>query len=156
MLTHQQAERLLHRYFLAETTLAEEEQLRDYFRAGDVAPELVELDPMFGFWEAARGEHKVAARMRRLSRRRLAKQLISAVAAAAVLVLMLTTWMHYQAPAPVTIAASTPIDWSKHEVTDPEEAYLVLRKALKTSSSQLNRSTRLTIRGIKQAEGLLR
>ena len=41
---------LINKYFDAETTLAEEQQLRDYFNSGNVAPHLQQYAPMFCFF----------------------------------------------------------------------------------------------------------
>lgn len=43
-------ELLINKYFDAETTLAEEQRLRDYFSSGNVAPHLQQYAPMFCFF----------------------------------------------------------------------------------------------------------
>jgi hypothetical protein len=164
MLSHQEAEILLHRYFASDTTLAEEHELRAYFRAGDVAPRLAALDPMFDYWDRAGKIIAPPARpapVRRLQQRPAVKWLM-ATAAAVLLLFTANGWLDDQpGPHDLPIAAAvaqkkTPIDWSKYEVTDPEEAYRVLRSALKIASSEMNRSTRLTVQGINEMEKVLR
>lgn len=162
MLNHQEAEILLHRYFAGDTTLAEEQELRAYFRSGDVAPGLAELDPMFEYWDKA-GEitaPPVRTPVRQLHRRRPVVKWLTATAAAVLLLFTANGWLHHQ-PAlvdlPIAEAEVKPaIDWSKYEVTDPKEAYRLLRGALKTASSEMNRSTRLTIESINQIDKVLR
>lgn len=161
ILTHEAAEALLQRYFAAETTLAEEEQLRAYFRSGHAAPELRAYDPLFDYWARARvhaGERKSRQkRAKRLPLRRM-------MAAAAAILLLLTVYLTYpNEPAgrsfPIAAATTpepTPIDWSRYEVTDPEEAVRVLHGALKTASSELNRGTRITVRELRSAHQLIR
>ncbi|MFZ4680227.1 MAG: hypothetical protein ACOYLP_08680 [Flavobacterium sp.] len=40
---------LLEKYFEAETSIAEEKELKDYFTSSDVAPSLEKYKPLFGF-----------------------------------------------------------------------------------------------------------
>ena len=50
-------EKLLDRYFEAETTRAEEAKLKAYFSSGEVAPHLRQYIPVFGYFEEAKTEH---------------------------------------------------------------------------------------------------
>lgn len=53
----QKIEKLLDRYFEAETTGAEEARLKDYFSSGEVAPHLQQYMPVFCYFEQAKTEH---------------------------------------------------------------------------------------------------
>lgn len=50
-------EKLLDRYFEAETSAAEEARLKSYFTSGEVAPHLQQYIPMFCYFEQAKTEH---------------------------------------------------------------------------------------------------
>lgn len=51
-----EAERLLEKYWQTETTLEEEEQLRAFFAAGDVPPQLKAAADLFTFFQAEKGK----------------------------------------------------------------------------------------------------
>ncbi len=158
MMKHSEAEILLHRYFEGETSLDEEMRLREYFRAGDVRPDLAELDPLFAYWDEAASI--VAPPVKKAAvRRRLPVRWLSAAAAAVLLLFVAGNWFSQQSdltePSIAQAEAET-IDWSKYEVTDPKEAYKVLRTALGTASAEMNRSARITVKEISAARNALR
>ena len=49
-------EKLLEKYFDANTTVAEEEQLKEYFTKAEVAPQLKQYAPMFTYFSEAKDE----------------------------------------------------------------------------------------------------
>lgn len=49
-------ENLLEKYFEAQTSLAEEKELKDYFASADVAPNLEQYKPLFGYAVQAKNE----------------------------------------------------------------------------------------------------
>lgn len=155
-MTHTTAKLLLDRYFLCETSLEEEEQLRAYFRAGDIHPDLAAYPPMFSYWEASGGITAPPAR-RPAAQRRLPIRWLTAAAAAASIFLCLNTWFGQQPDLTgFPMAQAKTVDWSKYEVTDPEEAYRILRGALKTASTELNRAPRLTLEEIGEVRKLMK
>lgn len=154
---HITAEQLLHRYFEGDTTLEEEARLREYFRGDDVHPELKAYDPMFAYWEEAARITAPPLVKKEAVRRRLPVRWLTTAAAAATLLFAADSLMDVE-PAinDFPIAEAKTIDWSKYEVTDPEEAYLVLRGALKTASTELNRGPRITLRELGELRKVLR
>jgi hypothetical protein len=53
-------EKLLEKYFDAETTIAEEKELKDYFASSDVAQHLEHYKPIFGYVTQAKQEQFTA------------------------------------------------------------------------------------------------
>jgi hypothetical protein len=154
-MTHKTAKTLLDRYFLGETSLEEEQQLREYFRDGDIHPELAAYPPLFSYWEQA-GEIVAPKVKRSAVRRRLSVRWLTAAAAAAVLLLSLNTWFAPIDSGKPVIVAEAEIDWSKYEVTDPEEAVRILHGALKTASTEINRGPKITIKGLGEVRRMLK
>lgn len=54
-------EKLLEKYFEAQTTLAEEKELKNYFASTNVAPNLEQYKPLFGYAIQAKNDHFTAA-----------------------------------------------------------------------------------------------
>jgi hypothetical protein len=80
-------------------------------------------------------------------------------AAAAVLLLAGNSWFDANpALSDFPIAeqqSATTVDWSRYEVTDEKEAFLVLRAALKTASTNLNEGPRITLKELKELDAIL-
>lgn len=51
---------LLEKYFEAKTSIAEENELKNYFSSSDVAPHLEQYKPIFGFFSQAKKEQFTA------------------------------------------------------------------------------------------------
>jgi len=49
-------EKLLEKYLSAETTIAEEKELKNYFSKGNVAPHLEEYETLFGYFSTSKNE----------------------------------------------------------------------------------------------------
>jgi len=154
-MTHATAKILLDRYFLGETSLKEEQQLRAYFQDGDIHPELAAYPPLFSYWEQA-GEIVSPMIKRSTVRRRLPIRWLTAAAASAVLLLSLNTWVGPPNTPTGPIAEAQPIDWSKYEVTDPEEAIRILHGVLKTASTEINRGPKIAIRELGEVSKMLK
>jgi hypothetical protein len=163
-MNHQSADLLLERYFAGETTLEEEHSLRAYFRAGDVHPDHVPYQDLFAYWTLAGQVQPPAPRLvvpaqASPRRRQPVLRWMAAAAAAAVLLLAGNSWFDANpALSDFPIAeqqSATTVDWSRYEVTDEKEAFLVLRAALKTASTNLNEGPRITLKELKELDAIL-
>ena len=120
-------EQLLEKYFQAETTIAEEKQLKAYFSSNDVAPHLAKYQSLFGYFETQKGtqfEQKLPLQ----SRKQNTVKWIG-IAASFVVLFGLATFYFYP---------SEP----KHEdlgtYDNPVEAIAATQKALLMVSEQVN------------------
>ena len=52
-------EKLLEKYFEAETTIAEEKELKDYFASSDVAQHLEQYKLLFGYFSEAKKQEYI-------------------------------------------------------------------------------------------------
>ena len=137
---------LIEKYFAGETSLAEEEQIRNYFLQDEVADELRQYQPLFTFFQAEKKQTTSPAfdaqlqqrtQRGRQARLRLMRRLS---AAAAVIVMLLAAWLLYPETAGPTdgqMIAKAPIDWSKYEPKTEEEALEVTRGALLRTSAAM-------------------
>ena len=161
-MNNSQIAKLLDKYFAGETTLREEQDLKDYFSYGEVAPDFQEYAPLFQFFtqageqelsesfdaklmEMLKQENNVPATINPVKKEakvfRLNLKTISRIAAA--IVFVLAAWYFYEKPQPVTPAIASnenqeQIDWSKYEVKSKEEAYQKTLMALKKTSYEMN------------------
>lgn len=142
-MSYEQIKSLLDRYFEGETTLEEEAQLGDYFAGIDVDDRLKAYQPLFTFFRAeaaleAPGIDMPAAKPPARLRRLPAYRRWAAIAAS--VMLALAVWYGLPKSADVQAPEVAAVDWSKYEVTDPEEALRITKKALKRTSRELNRA----------------
>jgi len=113
-------EKLLEKYFEAQTTEAEEQELRDYFSGDNVAEQLEQYRPMFAYFSSAKQERYT--QQVPLKPRKILYQWIS-VAAVVVLVAGIFFGKRYQ------------------EQKEAEYAYLQTKKALGLLAANLDRGT---------------
>lgn len=170
-------DQLLDRYFAGETSLSEENRLREYYRSGKVDSAHERFAPLFAYWSAAAeieapasltatGSPQTTGVTRPVARIRSLRWLVSA-AAAVLLLLIANAWCNrqpeYQAgpiagtafPIP-TPAPATTVDWSKYEVSADEEGYRALRGALKTASTAMNAPAKKAVRELDKLSSRLR
>jgi hypothetical protein len=117
-------EQLLDKYFDAETTIAEENQLKEYFSSPGVAPHLEQYMPMFGYFkqEAAQKFDKTVP----LKNKRAYAQWISVAAS---LVLLMGMFAYF---------TNQPAQDDLGTYNDPEVAFRETQKALNMVSKNVN------------------
>ena len=144
---------LTEQYFAGETSLEDEQTLREYYTGEKIAPELQKYQSWFAFLEAEKAETTSAsfedkvlteikgksAGMRVVSRRNTWLRAVAAGAA-----LLIGAWMFFPKAGDMdggqTMAATDQIDWSKYEITEEsapeevEEAMRLLAKAFSKGS----------------------
>jgi hypothetical protein len=149
---------LTDQYFAGETSLEDEQTLREYYTGENIAPELQKYQSWFAFLEVERTattsanfEDKVlteikgkSSQMRVVSRR---KTWLRAIAAG--VALMIGAWMFFPKAEDISgaqkMAATDQIDWSKYEITEEsapeevEEAMRLLAKAFNKGSRKASK-----------------
>ncbi|MHA3786773.1 hypothetical protein ACX0HA_01080 [Flavobacterium hauense] len=117
-------EKLLEKYFNAETTIAEEKDLKLYFSSPDVAPHLEQYKPMFGYF-SKQDEQKFDKALPLKTKKRYAAWI--SVAASVVLFSGLLTFYNTQ-----------PAEEDLGTYDDPEVAFRETQKALQMLSTNVN------------------
>ena len=123
-------ELLIEKYFEGETSINEENQLKDYFSSPDVAQHLDHLKPMFGYFSASKQQHFdpiVPLLPKSRTKRKLA--LLSVAASVVVLFGAGITYFNYEDTAKVE-------DLGTYD--NPEIAFRETQKALALLSSNVN------------------
>jgi hypothetical protein len=120
----QAIEKLLEKYFNAETTIAEEKDLKLYFSSPDVAPHLEQYRPLFGYF-SQQAEQKFDKTLPLKTKRHYAAWI--SVAASVVLLGGLLTFYNTQEPQD---------DLGTYD--DPEVAFRETQKALNMLSKNVN------------------
>jgi hypothetical protein len=131
---------LLEKYFEAETSIAEEKELKNYFTSSDVAPPLEQYKPLFGFVVQAKQEQfsfapfgfqpRVPSMIPlKIKKRNIAVWLSVAASVVVLLGVGLFTYNHYN--------QSTSEDYGTYN--DPEIAFRETQKALSMISESVNK-----------------
>ncbi len=121
-------EKLLDKYFDASTTVAEEEQLRNYFLQNDVAPHLEQYTPMFNYMSEAKKER--FTKQVPLTPR---KNYLKWASVAAVAVFMVGFYFLRPEPSPVTLAD----EYTQEEIESAQEAFALLAMNFNKGTEQL-------------------
>lgn len=122
-------EKLLEKYFEAETTIAEEKKLKDYFASPDVAQHLEQYKPIFGYATQAKQEQFTATIPLKTKKRKSVVWLSVAASVAVLLSVGLFTFNHYNQPVSEDLGT----------YDDPEVAFRETQKALALISKSVNR-----------------
>jgi len=120
---------LLEKYFEAETSIAEEKELKDYFASSDVAPHLEQYKPIFGYATQAKQEQFTATIPLKAKKRNTAVWLSVAASVVVLLSVGLFTFNHY----------NQPVSGDLGTYDDPEVAFRETQKALDLISESVNK-----------------
>ncbi|WP_281232110.1 hypothetical protein [Flavobacterium gelatinilyticum] len=124
-------ENILEKYFQGETTIAEENQLKEYFSSSDVAQHLEQYKPMFGYFSQVKQQkstHEILLR----SKKRNAAWL--SIAASVVVLLGIGTYFFVREKNAAPVAAHSELG----TYDNPEEALKATQKALALLSNHVN------------------
>lgn len=125
-------EDILEKYFQGETSIAEENQLKEYFSSPNVAQHLEQYKPMFGYFSQAK-EQKSTYEIPLQSKKRNVAWL--SIAASAVVLLGIGTYFFVSEKNDTTAVAS---QTELGTYDDPEEALKATQKALALLSNNVN------------------
>ncbi|MRX67712.1 hypothetical protein SAMN06265349_10582 [Flavobacterium resistens] len=124
-------ENILEKYFQGETTIAEENELKDYFSSPNVAQHLEQYQPMFGYFSQVKQQKSTQEIPLQTKKRNVAWL---SIAASAVVLLGIGTYFFVSekdtAPAVVQSELGT--------YDNPEEALAATQKALALLSNNVN------------------
>ncbi len=123
-----QIEKLLEKYLDAETTIAEEKQLKAYFASGNVAPHLEHYRPVFGYYVQERTQQFEKTIPLKIVNKRKYVAWLSVAASVAVLFSVFTF---------INQPAAPKEDLGTYN--DPEVAFRETQKALNMLSQNVNR-----------------
>lgn len=122
-------EQLLEKYFEAETSIAEEKELKDYFSSSDVAPSLEQYKSLFGYTVQAKQEQFNATIPLKTKKRKNAVWISVAASVVVLLGIGLFTYNHFNQPKSNDLGT----------YDDPEVAFRETQKALAMISIHVNK-----------------
>ncbi len=123
-------ENILEKYFQGETTIAEENQLKEYFSSSDVAQHLEQYKPIFGYFSQVKQQKSMQEIPLKTKKRNVAWL---SIAASIVVLLGIGT---YYLTGEKTTSVTAQSELGTYD--DPEEALKATQKALSLLSSNVN------------------
>lgn len=124
-------ENILEKYFQGETSIAEENQLKEYFSSSNVAQHLEQYKPMFGYFSQVK-EQKSTQEIPLKSNKRNVAWL--SIAASVVVLLSVGTYFYVSEKNTPPVVAQSELG----TYDDPEEALAATQKALALLSNNVN------------------
>jgi hypothetical protein len=122
-------EKLLEKYFEAETSIVEEKELKDYFASSDVAQHLEQYQPIFGYAIKAKQEQFTATIPLKTNKRNRVVWLSVAASVVVLLGVGLFTFNNYNQPEYQDLGT----------IEDPEIAFRETQRALAMISESVNK-----------------
>ena len=124
-------EDILEKYFQGETTIAEENQLKEYFSSPNVAQHLEQYKPMFGYFSQVKQQKSTQNIPLKTKKRNVAWL---SIAASVVVLLGIGTFMYVSEKNTAPVVAQSELG----TYDDPEEALAATQKALALLSNNVN------------------
>ncbi|MDL2143633.1 hypothetical protein QQY79_13970 [Flavobacterium tructae] len=124
-------EDILEKYFQGETTIAEENQLKEYFSSPNVAQHLKQYKPMFGYFSQVKEQKSTQTIPLKTKKRNVAWL---SIAASAVVLLGIGTYFYTSEKNATPVTAQSELG----TYDDPEEALAATQKALALLSNNVN------------------
>jgi hypothetical protein len=122
-------EKLVAKYFEAETSIAEEKELKAYFSSPNVAPHLEQYKPLFGYTVKAKQEQYTASLT--IKKKKKPGMYWLSIAATVIVLLGVSLFTFNQYEQPKTAELGT--------YNDPEVAFKETQKALAMISEHVNK-----------------
>jgi len=156
VMDNQKIRDLLQKYFEAETDVAEERQLKAYFKSDDIDPEFEAYRDLFVLSEMDKQieaspdfEARVLSSIKPVPIIRMSVRRVLAVAASVTVLVLAGWWMWQQNQ------SSSSADMSMEDTfEDPEEAYRQVTAALALMSSTMEKGQQMTIQSVAPAQEL--
>jgi len=124
-------EDILEKYFQGETTIAEENQLKEYFSSPNVAQHLEQYKPMFGYFSQVKQQKSTQNIPLKTKKRNVAWL---SIAASVVVLLSIGTYFYVSEKNTAPVVAQSELG----TYDDPEEALKATQKALALLSNNVN------------------
>lgn len=124
-------ENILEKYFQGETTIAEENQLKEYFSSPDVAQHLEQYKPIFGYFSQVKQQKSTQEIPLQTKKRNVAWL---SIAASVVVLLGIGTYFFVSEKTADQVVAQSELG----TYDDPEEALAATQKALALLSNKVN------------------
>ena len=124
-------EDILEKYFQGETTIAEENQLKEYFSSPNVAQHLEQYKPMFGYFSQVKQQKSTQNIPLKTKKRKVAW---ISIAASVVVLLSIGTYFYVSEKNTAPVVAQSELG----TYDDPEEALAATQKALALLSNNVN------------------
>jgi len=136
-MTSENLKELIEKYFEAETTLEEENELKSYFSQAEILPEFEQYRAVFSYWQSQMDEEREFTEMELLEtiqpKRNYRFEFWSAAAVIVILISALWIW------APQKQSNEAPNQLYADTYDDPEIALEEAKKILAMVSSKMNR-----------------
>lgn len=124
-------EDILEKYFQGETTISEENQLKEYFSSPNVAQHLEQYKPMFGYFSQVKQQRSTQNIPLKTKKRNVAWL---SIAASVVVLLSIGTYFYVSEKNTTPVVAQSELG----TYDDPEEALAATQKALALLSNNVN------------------